>query len=206
MKTETGIAALPYRRALAQMPIGAVVIEGAYGRSTADRIRGELDEAGFAPFRLRHLGCYERRDTIPRAGLVAELHELAEYVTATSLAVTSVACLRLRRGDYLLAAAGEPHFEDRRGYELTFDVSASSSGEAQVVYARRGEHFFAAPQLSTSVTLVERRPSITRYDRYLNHRIGDRVVHRIRLALVRSGVSETEPPSRGPEALPKVDL
>lgn len=206
MKTETGIAALPYRRALAQMAIGAVVIEGAYGRQTADGIRAELDEAGFSPFRLRHLGCYERRDTVPSAALVAELHELAEYVTATSLAVTDSACLRLRQGDYVLGQAGEPTFGEQRGYELTLDVSASSSGEAQVVYARRGEHFFAAPQLAASVALVERRPSITRYDRYLNHRIGDRVVHRIRLALVRSGVAETEPPSRGPSALPKVDV
>jgi hypothetical protein len=202
MKTQSGCDLGPYRQAFSQMAIGAVVVEGAIDRSRVETIRQRLDAAGFSPFRLRHLGRYDCAHEIEEPRLFDELHRIAEYVTDASLVVTDHSALRLRQGDYLLSAAGEPSWPaPSRGYELTLDVSAGSSGEAQVVYARRGENFFVAPQLSGSITIVARGPDIDRYDRYLSHRVGDHIVHRLRLALVRSGVAQTAPPDR-PEAPP----
>jgi hypothetical protein len=198
---DTGLA--PYRAAFAHALVGAVVVDQALDRQALVPIRGRIDAADFVPYRRLHHGSFERLRPVREPELIAAVVAIAEAVTGASLALMANECLRLRHGDYVLASeatadAGDPGPTSlaSRWIEVTADLSSGSSGEAQVVYARRGEHFFAAPQLSGSVAIVERQPTIARYDRYLNHRVADRVVHRLRLQLARSSVTATEPPPK----------
>jgi hypothetical protein len=85
------------------------------------------------------------------------------------------------RGDYALARDDAAELE--RHLELTLDVSVIATGGADICYTHRGQLFYAVPQIPGAVGLVQRGPTIRRYDRYLNHRAGDAEVIRLRLAL-----------------------
>jgi hypothetical protein len=200
----TEAALFPYREAYRQMAIGATAIRGALAAEVTAEIRGRLAKCNFVPFRLAHRGHYAFLDDVQEPALVRGAVKLAEFVTGLRLAVAVVRCLRLRAGDYVLSSddptgpyrpsEGNPA---ARCIELTADLSESSSGEAQVVYSHRGKDFFVMPQLSGCIALVERRSTVTRYDRFLNHRVGEAVVYRLRLTLVRPAVPPTDPPPRG---------
>lgn len=186
----------PHREAFAQMSIGAVVIQKALTPEATAAVREALEDETFTPVFLAHRGRYAICRDLTAPELLPALRDLASFVADERLSILEAGCLRLQRGDYALRRddlATRPHV-DGRVYELTADVSATSSGEAQVVYTRHGRSFFVAPQLSGSVTLVERHPTVERYDRYLNHAMRDRRVHRIRVWFARPNVEITAPP------------
>ncbi len=195
----TELVLTPYRSAFEQMAVGAIVVRDALSGAVAHDIRARLSQRSFAKFRLAHRGHFSYADEVEEPELTAGLVELSEFVTQTRLAIVSQRCFRLVAGDYVLSAqhADLPQLGDeQRLIDVIADLSKSSSGEAQIVYALRGEHFFAAPQLSRSISVIERRASVTRYHRYLNHKMGERVVYRHCVTLRRIDVAETAPPSR----------
>jgi len=186
----------PHREVFSQMSLGAVVIQKALSPDAVSTARERLEQDSFTPIFLAHRGRYAVRRHLDAPELLPALRRLASFVVDDRLSLLDACCLRLQRGDYALRRddlATRPHV-DGRVYELTADVSQGSSGEAQVVYTRGGSSFFVAPQLSGSVTIVERHASVERYDRYLNHAMRDRRVHRIRAWFARPNVEETEPP------------
>lgn len=189
----TASALRPYRDAFQGMPVGAVVVERALPAATVTEIRARLDAQPFVSFFLADRGRYELLEEIEEPALLAGLRDLADYVTGERLAIADARCLRLRRGDYALRRDDDRTRPPEGRYELVCDLSAGSSGEAQVVYARGGRTFFVAPQLSGSVSLVG-RAGVSRYDRYLNVHTAGRVVHRLRLWLARVQVDQTDPP------------
>jgi hypothetical protein len=191
--TETALR--PYRDAFQGMPIGAVVVERALPADFVRALRARLDEEPFASFHLADRGRYEVLEDIAEPDLLSGLRDLGSYLSGERLAITSARCLRLRRGDYALRRDDERTRPAQGRYELICDLSASSSGEAQVVYSRGNRTIFAAPQLTGSVSFVY-RVGVSRYDRYLNLHTEGRVIHRLRLWLARIGVDETEPPPR----------
>ncbi|MCA9617749.1 MAG: hypothetical protein KC731_01930 [Myxococcales bacterium] len=191
-----------YRRAFEQSPLGTVVLEQVVHPDEASALRKRLRARGFLPYRRLDRGRYELLAEIGEPDLIQNLRRVAAAVTGARLVVAQAEAYRLRHGDYLLEST-DLLPPPRRWYELTCDLSAGSSGEAQVVYARRGEHVFVAPQLAGSFALVRRDTEVSRYDRYLNHRIGDRVVHRLRLALVSTEVAETAPPPKAQSSKPQ---
>ena len=187
----------PYRSAFEQMALGAIVVRHGLSAMIAGDIRGRLVEKTFAPYRLVHRGHFAELRDVDEPELTEGLVELAEFITQTRLAVSSQRCLRLTRGDYVLSGAHTQELgfsEGGRAIDVIADLSEASSGEAQVVYAHKGEHFFAAPQLSRSISLIERRPAVTRYHRYLNHKMEGRTVYRYCLTLLRVDSAPTDPP------------
>lgn len=197
----TELALTPYRNAFEQMALGAIVVPNCMSEPHTSEIRARVAKRSFMPYRLVHQGHFAHADAIDEPELTQGLVELAEFITQTRLAVVWERCFRLTRGDYVLSQlhGGEVGFhEGGRLIDAIVDLSASSSGEAQVVYAHKGEHFFAAPQLSRSMSLIERRTSVTRYHRYLNHLMQGRTVYRYCVTLARTDVAPTDPPSRRP--------
>jgi hypothetical protein len=192
-------ALAPYREAFAQMAIGAIVVRDALSDAAAGEVRDRLRKLSFTPYRMLHRGHFAFVRDLEEPELCRRAVAIAELIAECKLSILRSRCLRLVRGDYVLSAEDDAAqalaprlFDERaRALDVIIDLSEGSSGEAQVVYAHRGEHFFAAPQLARSLTVVERRATVTRYHRYLNHRIGERVVHRLCLTLVRSEVDKT---------------
>ncbi len=198
MLTPDELALTPYRDAFAQMALGAVVIPRAIDEPAHREVRERLTLASFVPFRLVHKGHFSYLDELDAPVLVDALVRIAELVSETRLAVLLTRVYRLTRGDYVLSAIDVDQLgtrAERRLIDVVADLSEASSGEAQVVYAHRGEHYFAAPQLSRSVSVIERRASVTRYQRYLNHTTEGRVVFRLCLTLQRVDVTPTDPTS-----------
>lgn len=168
-----------------QVATVGVVAEHALLPADVAALRRRLDESAPTPFFLAHRGRYELIDTPAVPELVALVVHVAQAVVSRELSVLACRGLRLRRGDYALQrddAALRPPC-DTRLFEVTVDVSDHSSGEAQIVYTRGRQPIFVAPQITGSLTLVERRPELGRYQRYLNRAVGDRVVHKVQLWL-----------------------
>ena len=183
----------------AQMAIGAVSLERALDRDAVATLRGQLERESFVPFRLLDRGRYAELDEPPTAAasLIEALRQGAELVTQTRLAVASARCLRLSRGDYMLSRDDQLRhaaLPDTR-IDVIADLSASASGEGQVVYAYRGENIFAAPNIGGAMAIVGRRAGVTCYDRYLSSRAPERPIYRLRLTLLRSTVAPTAPPA-----------
>jgi hypothetical protein len=197
--THTELTLTPYRDAFEQMALGAIVVRNGLSEQVAGDIRRRVTLKSFTPYRLAHRGNFVHADEIGEPELTTGLVEVAEFITQTRLAIVSERCYRLTHRDYVLSSvhADELGFDEgARLVDTIVDLSESSSGEAQVVYAHKGEHFFAAPQLSRSISIIERRPSVTRYHRYLNHKMEGRVVYRHCVTLARTDVAQTDPPSR----------
>lgn len=171
----------PYRAAYRECLIPSVVLPGALSEPTTAAIREQVVEAGFQPFWVADRGRYEMNDTLEAPELFDSLREIAEHLAGAHFTVELARWLRLRRGSYALLRDDAAQTE--RHLELTLDLSAGSCGEAEVIYTHRGQIFFAAPQQPGTMTLVERGPTVRRYDRYLTHRVGDAEIVRLRMAL-----------------------
>jgi hypothetical protein len=171
----------PYRTAYRECLIPSVVLPGALSGPAAAALREQLAEAGVQPYWVADRGRYEMNDTLEAPELFESLRELAEHLAGAHFTVESARWLRLRRGSYALLRDDAPLAE--RHLELTLDLSAGSSGEAEVIYTHRGQIFFAAPQQPGALALVERGPTVRRYDRYLTHCVGDAEIVRLRMAL-----------------------
>lgn len=171
----------PLRAAYRAAPIGAVIVPGAVTAALAGGLREELRSAGFTPWFVADRGRYAVNDGVEVPELFDSLRALAAHLAGEALEISGSRFLLLRRGDYALRK--DDQVPEERSLELTLDLSERPTGAAEVIYTHRGEPFFVVPQAPGSVALVERAPTVRRYDRYLGHRVGEAEVIRLRLAL-----------------------
>jgi hypothetical protein len=149
-----------------------------------ETVRAAVAEARLQPFDLANRGKYRHAavdlDDEPRK----VLEDWASEVVGRSLAAVDAVAVALGQSDYSLTRDDAVWLtRTHASHEMTLDLSASSSGEAEVVYTHRGLAFFTVPQRPRQWALVARAPTVERYDRYLTHRVGDLVVTRLRVAL-----------------------
>jgi hypothetical protein len=161
----------------------SLLLPAALDGATAADLREQLDDAGWTVFDQPTLGRYELNDDFAAPALFDALRHLAERICGTPLRVQSTRWSRLSAGHY----AGQPDDARRRRpvrhMELVLDLSAGSSGEAEVHYAESGQPRFVLPQLHRSVALIERPPNLLRYDRYVSFRVRGLQIHRLLMDL-----------------------
>jgi hypothetical protein len=173
-----------YREAFAHMPVGAVTIARALPADVVAALRERIERRPFAEERRADRGRYMHCDDLDEPELLRAVARAASFLVDGRAEVVRARCLRLTHRDYALRADDDAIEGEGRRAEATLDISAASSAEAQVVYAHKGHHFFAVPQLAGGFSLVARQPGVTRYDRYLGQAMKGRVVHRVRVMLV----------------------
>jgi hypothetical protein len=161
-----------------------VVIPGLVSDDRAAAMRAQLDEAGFQPVHEPDRARYELNRELAAPELFDELRELVEHVVERPLQVGPARWLRLRHRDYALlkADAKDPAVVGAH-LEVTLDFSACATGQAEIVYTDGAESWMV-PQQPGSVAIVERDPRTYRYERYLDHRVAQGVIYRLRLALL----------------------
>jgi hypothetical protein len=179
--TEPAAANLaPFRSSFRAATFPAVVIPAAITDEAAEQVRARLAEQGLRPFYLAHRGRYAHSDTFVDPSLEGRLLALAEHVTEARLERTKARVSRLIQGDYALTRDDDA--PEGRSLELTLDLSlAGALGGGEVCYTHRGQLVFVVPQEPGSLSLVERGPTVRRYERYLGHRAGDREIVRLRI-------------------------
>jgi len=161
-----------------------VVIPELVAAPIAAAMRAQVDDAGFAQIYEPDRGRYELNRELAAPELFEELRQLVAQLVERPVEVGPACWLRLRHRDYALikgdatarAAAG-------KHVELTLDFSARATGQGEIVYTDGGESWVVV-QEPGSVAVVERDAWLYRYDRYLDHRIGDALIYRLRLALL----------------------
>jgi hypothetical protein len=149
--------------------------------------RAALAAEPFASFDVANRGRYgHSRVSVPR-GVLDALTGLSSACVGGGVRLASHRWYRFRRGDYSLCRDDAAWIPGgiAGALDLTLDLSTCATGEAEVVFTHRGQAFFTVPQRPGEVGLVERGPTIERYDRYLTHRTGTQVVERLRLLLTR---------------------
>lgn len=171
-------AALAYREAV----LPAVTIDGGISEVAFDELRVAAKTLVAEPFDVADRGHYGLcREPLPERPL-AELIELAERCTGTSLACVEQRWTWLRRGDYSLRRDDVLRLPaGRKHVDVTIDLSDAACPEAQVVFTHREQACFSVPQAPGAIAIVALGPTVGRYDRYLTHRVGDHVVVRARL-------------------------
>lgn len=135
-----------------------------------------LRARSFAPFWIADRGRYHQAEEIDQP-LFDRLREWAEPLVETPLETAAHQWLRLGHRDYQLQL--DDSLRRGRHHELVLDFSERDTGQAEIVYS----HGLSLPQLARSLALVERDDSQYRYQRYLNHQVGDAQVFRLRLSL-----------------------
>ena len=170
----------PHRAAFRSAPIPAVVIPNVISPAAAEPLRDAVLSAPFTRFDLAPRGRYAFLDAAPNPALEGALLAIAEPIVERRLEVASSRWSRLVHGDYALLRDDRA---DKPSVELTLDISERASGGAEICYCHRGRLVFAAPQIPGSLTIVERGPSIRRYERYLSRHVGDAEIVRLRLVL-----------------------
>lgn len=160
-----------------------VLVAGFLTPETAAELRAQIDAAPFTLFDVPDRGRYEHTRELALPALFGDLIPIAERVAGRSLWIEQVRWLRLRHRDYQLIkddATDRPLTGTH--IELTLDVSAITSGQAELVYTD-GHESWVVPQVAGAIAIVEREPWLFRYARYVNHAVGDAVIHRLRLSL-----------------------
>lgn len=173
-----------HRAAFHSAPIPAVVIPDVISPAAAEPIRDAILSATFTPFDLAPRGRYAFLDGARDAAFEGALLSIAERVVDRRLAVARSRWTRLCQGDYALLRDDR---DEEPSVELTLDISERASGGAEICYCHRGRLVYAAPQIPGALAIVERGPSIRRYERYLSRRVGDAQVIRLRLVLHDAG-------------------
>jgi hypothetical protein len=156
------------------------------GDLVTETIAAELRERvlpGLRPYWLPDRGRYHVNDAHVEPELFASLAELASAIAETPLVAGRARWVRLVRGDYALYKDDSRRRANLPAHlEMVLDVSAAPSDDAQIVYTNL-ESTFWIPQRPLGGALVDRRPPVQRYDRYLTHRVGDAEVFRLNLVL-----------------------
>ncbi len=176
----------PLRAAYEGRAIPAVFVPGVVSIAHATRLSTAVDQAERERFDVAHRGRYERTSAVRDLELEGKLPAIAEHFARRKLMIASSVWIVMRHGDYALSRDDDSATRgDHEGaIELTLDVSPHPTGEADLVYARAGGGIvFAAPQEPRGLAIVERVAGVRRYERYLTHRVGDRVVTRMRMRL-----------------------
>lgn len=144
-----------------------------------------LEGVAFERYDLADRGAYDTADTPAPPRVEAALTEIASTLARRSLEVHARRWYRMKAGDYTLVKDDRWAIAEPPGWiDLSLDLSLEPTEEAEVVFTHRGAPFFTVPQRLGAIGLVERGPTVGRFDRYLTHRVGDRVVARLRLLLV----------------------
>lgn len=176
-----------YRERLRAAPFPHLMVPGAVEPATADALRDLLDAAGTEPFAIADRGRYRWNGSLRVDELWAALADFAGRITGAPLAVRAARWLRFGRGDYALVKDDSRTRPPGDHVELTLDLSASATGEAELVYTALPDGpGTMLPQLPHVLFLVERTPASTRYDRPVTLRAGGVEVVRLRLWLERS--------------------
>jgi hypothetical protein len=149
--------------------------------AAAAELRARVD-AGLEPFYLADRGRYQINRTIADAPLYQRLRQIAARVVEAPLTVGAAHWLRFGHGDYSLLGSDRGAGERRRQLELTCDFSSASTDQAQIVYLD-GAQSLVVPQWAGSLVLVDKPPTMRRYERYLTHAVGTQAVYRLRLLL-----------------------
>jgi len=150
---------------------------------TAANLRARLLLEGVERFSVADRGSYREKRQFRLPPLFDPLRQLAEKVVEAPLAELSHQWLCFARGDYqLMRGDAVERGATGRHLELTLDFSAREIGQGEIVYSdERGE--ILVPQMKHALALVERHDSMYRYERYLNHLVGEAEVWRLRLWL-----------------------
>jgi hypothetical protein len=131
----------------------------------------------FEPFFIADRGRYHQ--SAAADAVLDPLRALAEELAEAALEPAPHQFLRLERGDYQLVRDDSVRRVPGRHLELLLDFSEAPTGQAEIIYS----HGLTLSQVPLSVALVERDDSQYRYQRYLNHKVGDARVFRLRLPL-----------------------
>lgn len=159
----------------------AIALEGALDAHECANARAHFELHAWRECPRADLGRYLRAALAPGEPWLGPWIALASSIVRTTLVASAADVTRLARGGYVLT---RDELAKRTGdFELIVDLSPAASGAGEACYRHRGELFFVAPQTTGSVALVGRGPTITRYDRYLPHTVGDAEVWRVRVAL-----------------------
>jgi hypothetical protein len=160
-----------------------VVIPEAIDPSVSERLRAEV-EPTLVPFSSIDRGRYLLSEAPIDAELGEELRQLAAALVGAPLELAGVRWLRFGHGDYSLMRDDQATRQTGRRLELTCDLSAGAAAteEGQIVYTD-GKETIVLPQWPGAVALVDKPPSLYRYERYLTHTVGDRQIYRLRLLL-----------------------
>lgn len=161
-----------------------VVIPDLVAELLAAPMRAQLDEVGLEPVYEPDRGCYEINRELAAPELFEELRELVEPIVERPVQIGAAHWLRLGHRDYaLLKADAKSRLASGKHIEVTLDFSSHATGQAEIVYTD-GAASWVVPQQPGSVAIVERDARLFRYERYLDHRVAQRKIYRLRLALL----------------------
>lgn len=181
---------LPMLRAeLAASPIGAVLVPEALAPVELAPIRARVATADFRDYFIADRGRYRVSELPVERALLEGLVELAAALTGAYVRPAFARWTRLAHGDYAQPKDDALFWSARgggRALDLTLDLSASASDEAQLIYSN-GAGALVLPQTPGCLALVDRHRPLIRYERYVNHRAGAAEVLRLRLVLDVTG-------------------
>lgn len=175
-------AAIAMREALITAPIPSLLLPAAIDDADAAALRARLDAAGTTPFWIADRGRYACNATLVDAPLWDALIGFASGAVDRPLRVIGARWLRFGRGDYALVKDDARTRPAGPHVELVLDLSATASGEAEIVYGD-GAAIVSVPQVPTLLSLVDRGPTSTRYERPPTVRGGGGEIVRLRLWL-----------------------
>ena len=148
----------------------------------AAELRARAETAGLEPFFVADRGRYHANQTLRDEPLFDELRQIAAAVVEAPLVVGAARWLRLERGDYSLIRGDQAsRSEPARHLELTLDFSEAPSDQAEIVYSD-GAESIVVPQWPGALALVDKPPTLYRYERYLTHQV-QLAIYRLRLIL-----------------------
>ncbi|MFO0612031.1 MAG: hypothetical protein U0414_05565 [Polyangiaceae bacterium] len=153
------------------------------------RARDALLEIACERYELADRGAYDTSEVAAPGDVEDSIAVAASSVVGAPLEVIARRWYRMRAGDYTLAKDDRWAHEARDAlwYDVSLDVSREATSEAEIVFTHRGSAFFTVPQRFGELAVVARGPTVARFDRYLTHRVGSRIVERLRLLLVARG-------------------
>ena len=143
----------------------------------ASALRAKISER-VQPFFIADRGRYHANGEFADAELFAKLRAFA-VESVGPLELGPHQWLRLGHGDYQLIRDDSVGRVAGRHVELILDFSERATGQAEIFYTDGA----LLPQTPLSLALVERHDSQYRYQRYLNHQVGDAQIFRLRLSL-----------------------
>src|SRR5207302_1764836 len=103
---------------------------------------------------LADRGRYHIQRTHREPALFGALQDAAAQLAQTALVPGPVRWVRLAHGDYSLCKGDDARDEPARHLELTLDLSATSTGEADIVYTDGGPGGVTIPQQRGSLAII----------------------------------------------------
>jgi hypothetical protein len=146
-------------------PMPAVLVPGVLSSAWAAQLRTRLAQSGWEPFRLAHRGHYDQNERFEAPALWDELREFVSQLTGERLQQEKFRWLRFLPGGYALLRDDLP---GETSYELQLDLSAEKAPDAEVCYCHRRQVYWVVAPQPGALSLVQRGPTVQRYERYLS--------------------------------------